>query len=148
LTEFDVYPELRGPEGTVPVLRPDFLGYVLGKTDAISIEDFITRHQVQGMPSGQNRLYEGIARRVANISASSLVNAFGGTIENGTFSLLEMAVVNSGPNPSTTHEQVGIAISRDNANFPQFKDSLVRIQVEFMAKGDLTGDEKGAGMVA
>jgi hypothetical protein len=56
--------------------------------------------------------------------------------------LLEMAVVNSGPNPSTTHEQVGIALSRDKHNFG-YSDSLVRVQVEFISRGDDVGDDKG-----
>jgi hypothetical protein len=71
----------------------------------------------------------------------SWINAFGGTIESGTLSLLEMAVVCRGPNPSATHEQVGIAASRDKHIY---LDSLVRLQVEFMTAGDeVTGNQIG-----
>lgn len=141
LTEFDMYPELRGPQGTVPLLRPNFARYVQGETEANSVEDFIRRHHVPGMPSGQNRLYAGLGKVIANTGAMSSVNAFGGTIESGTLSLLEMAVVCRGLNPSTTHEQIGIAASRDkNIYF----DSLVRLQVEFMTAGDqVTGNQIG-----
>jgi hypothetical protein len=115
---------------------------VLGATEARSIEDFIRRHQALGMPAGQNRLYAGLVKTASNTAAYSYVNGFGGTIESGTMTLLEMAVVNSGPNPSTTHEQVGIALSRDKKNF-KYADSLLRIQVEFIARGDDVGDDRG-----
>lgn len=133
-TEFDMHPELRGPPGTVPFLRPTFTRYVYGETEAGSVEEFILRHHVPGMPAGQNRLYAGLGKITANKGASSVVNAFGGTIETGTLSLLEMAVVCRGSSPSTTHEQVGIAAGR-NKNI--YFDSLVRLQVEFMTAGDM-----------
>lgn len=142
LTEFDLYPELRGLQGTVPVLRPSFMRYVLEETGASSIQDFIQQNQAQGMPAGRNRLYAGLGKTTSNTAAYSLVTPFAGTIESGTMTLLEVAVVNSGPNPSTTHEQVGIAISRDKINFG-YVDSDLRIQVEFMARGDSTGNDKG-----
>jgi hypothetical protein len=141
LTEFDMYPELRGPEGTVPLLRPSFARYVQGETEASSVEDFIRRHHVPGMPAGQKRLYAGLGKVVANKGATSWVNAFGGSIESETLSLLEMAVVCRGPDPGTTHEQVGIAASRDRHIY---FDSLVRLQVEFMTAGDqVTGNQIG-----
>lgn len=141
LTELELYPELRGPEGTIPMHRPTFARYVLGEAEATSVEDFIRRYQVPGMPAGQNRLYAGYSKKVQHKAASSYVTAFGGTIEAGTLTLLEMAVVDRGPTPSTTHEQVGIAIGRDRANM---SDSLVRLRVEFMTMGDdVAGDYKG-----
>ncbi len=141
LTELDMYPELRGPKGTIPVTRPNLTRYVLGETEAISVEDFIEKHHVPGMPAGQNRLYSGMARILANTSAVSWVNAFGGTIESGTLSILEMAVVNRGSSPSTTHEQIGIAVTRDRH---LYLDSTLRLQVEFMTAGDnVTGNQVG-----
>jgi hypothetical protein len=141
LTELDMHPELRGPEGTTPVLRPSFAGYVQGRADANSIVDFINRHHVPGMPAGQKRLYAGLGKVVANKGAGSWVNTFGGTIESNTLSLLEMAVVCRGSNPSTTHEQVGIAASRDRRIY---FDSTVRLQVEFLTAGDeATGPQVG-----
>lgn len=142
LSEFDMYPELRGPHGTIPMLRPSFARYVQGDAAAKSIDDFIINHHVPGMPAGQRRLYAGLGKVVANTTAMSFTNAFGGTIETGTFTLLEMSILNSGPSPSTTHEQVGIAVSRDKVNFGH-ADSLVRIQVEFIAMGDQVGNYKG-----
>lgn len=152
LTELDVHPELRGPVGTIPVVRPSFEIYLRGETKALSVEDFVRNYQVPGRPGGPNRLYAGMATYAANQRAVSDVNEFSGAIEADTFSLLEMAVIRRGSNPSTTHEQVGVAISRDMANF---KNSTVRLQVEFLSAGlDVTGDliggwdGKAAGFVA
>ena len=143
LTELDMYPELRGPQGTIPMLRPSFARYVQEETEASSVDDFIKRYHVPGMPAGQNRLYAGLGKKVANKAATSWANAFGGTIESGTFTLLEMAVLTRGPTPTTTHEQVGIALSRDKVNFG-YADSLLRIQVEFLTAGDqVTGNGVG-----
>lgn len=141
-TELDLYPELRGPEGTIPMHRPTFARYVLGEAGATSVEDFLRRYQVPGMPAGQNRLYAGYSKKVQHTMASSYVTAFGGTIEAGTLTLVEMAVINRGPTPSTTHEQVGIAIGRDRANM---NDSLVRLRVEFMTAGDDVADNYVGG---
>jgi hypothetical protein len=69
MTEFDLYPELRGPQGTVPFLRPTFVQYVLEAAEATSIADFIRRHQALGMPAGQNRLYAGLVKTASNTAA-------------------------------------------------------------------------------
>jgi hypothetical protein len=114
---------------------------VLGEAEAISVDDFIRRHHVPGMPAGQSRLYAGMARIVANTTAMSWVNEFGGIIESETLSILEMAIVDRGPSPATTHEQVGIAVSRDRHIY---LDSVTRLQVEFMTAGDnVTGPQIG-----
>ncbi len=140
VTELDLYPELRGPEGTIPMTRPRFASYVRGETTAVSINDFLRNHVVQGQPAGQNRLYGGIRKVASNNGLSSWVSEFSGIIEAGTFSLLEMATLCPGTNPSTTLEQIGIAASRDSVNFG---DSIVRLQVEFLTAGDLVGPQKG-----
>lgn len=133
LSELDIYPELRGPQDTIPVHRPDFARYVHGDVEATNVDDYISKHLVSGMPAGQNRLYAGYAKMAANTTATSVINAFGGTIESGTLTLLEMAVVTRGSNPATTHEQVGVALSRDKANYA---DSQLRLMVEFFTAGD------------
>jgi len=133
LTELDMYPELRGPVGTIPMYRPSFAAYILEDSGASSVEDFIKNYQVPGRPAGETRLYAGLGSIVANKHVASWVNAFGGTIETGTFSLLEMLVACRGPSPSTTREQIGITASRDKANFG---DSVLRLQIEFLTAGD------------
>jgi hypothetical protein len=138
-TELDLYPELRGPEGTIPVTRPSFASYVRGETDATSVEDFL-RHQQPGQPSGQNRLYAGLIKPQANKGVVSWVNDFGDIIDPGTFSIIETATVCQGSNPDTTMELVGAATSRDWKNFG---DWVLRLQIEFLTMGTQTGPNKG-----
>lgn len=45
LTELEAYPELRGPAGTVAMIRPTFSRYVLGDTPAASLTEFLEEHQ-------------------------------------------------------------------------------------------------------
>lgn len=137
VTEFDLYPELRGPSGTIPVIRPRFEPYVRGETEASSIEDFITNYQAPGQPSGRFRLYAGMASVTSSKRAVAIVNEFSGAVQDNTFSILEMAVVCRSPTPM---ELVGIAASRDKKNFG---DSFLRIQVEFLSMGDIIGNGKG-----
>jgi hypothetical protein len=150
-TELDRYPELSGPKGTIPVIRPRFAGYVRGETKATSVEDFIQNRQVPGQPAGRNRLYAGLLASSANKNVVSWINDFGEIIEPGTLSLIEMATVCEGSNPDTTMELVGAATSRDWANFG---DWVLRIQVEFLTAGMQIGDGIGgwdgirAGFVA
>jgi hypothetical protein len=138
-TELDLYPELRGPEGTIPVTRPSFASYVRGETDATSVEDFL-QQQALGQPSGKNRLYAGLVAPHPNKGVVSWVNDFPATIEMGTFSVIETATVCPGSNSATTMELVGAATSRDWKNFG---DTVLRVQVEFMTAGDATGPSQG-----
>ena len=102
VTELDLYPELRGPAGTIAMVRPSFSGYVRGETTATSIEDFSEHHHVPGQPLGQTRLYGGYVAPQANKGLVSWINDFSETVEAGTFSLIEMATVCPGSNSNTT----------------------------------------------
>lgn len=99
-------------------------------------EEFI-KSQVVGQPAGTNRLYGGYVKPQANKGMVSWINDFGGTIEAGTLSLIVMATVCRGVNPDATMELVGMATSRDRKNFG---DSVLRLQVELMTAGLVTGD--------
>jgi hypothetical protein len=131
-TELDFYPELRGPEGTIPVFRYGFERYMRGETEATSLEDFLRNYSAPGQPAGQKRLYAGIGVKAFSTTASTWINSFGGAIEAGTMSLLEMAVVSRGWDEATTMELIGVASSQDRANF---HDSVVRLRVEFLTSG-------------
>lgn len=81
-----------------------------------------------------------------NVGASAWITAFGGRIEPGTTSLLEMAIGFRNLADNTMQQQVGIAASRDYVNMdnPRFSDSVLRLQVEYLTLGHvLTGDGKG-----
>jgi hypothetical protein len=137
LTELDVDPELQRPEGAVPVLRPDFAAYVLGESEATSLEDFLTEQAVPGDASGgTDRLYAGMVAYAPNRGANANISTYGGLIEDGTLSVLEMVV--GCPNAKGEMWQyIGIAASRDyvNKRYPNFGDSVLRIQVEFFTQG-------------
>jgi hypothetical protein len=135
-TELQMYPELRGPVGTIGFHRPTFPAYVNGETDESSLEEILQRPEQPGeVPEGTDRMYAGYRLQRYNHGATTVVNAFGGVIDAYAFSLLEMAVWCDGPDPATTREQIGIAASRDNINF-YHSDSATRVQVEYVAAGD------------
>jgi hypothetical protein len=157
LTELDAFPELRGPEGTIPVVRPSFLGYIFGLTGASSFDDFLTRYLVPGDPTGQDRLYAGMVSKTPNLGASTWINSFNGITELGTTSLLEMVVGCRDPNNPAGEmwQQIGIAASRDWATkvngLPDFGGPVLKIQVEFLTAGAKTlGNNRGgwAGIYA
>jgi hypothetical protein len=134
-SELELYSELRGPDWTTPIHRPDFSAYVMGMTDATSIIDYIENFQVSGMPAGDKRLYAGLASPIPNTGASASINQFEGDVEQGTFSLIEVAVMCRGSNYPATHEQIGAAVSRDRTagSF----NAKARIRVEFLTHGDV-----------
>ena len=144
-TEVDLFPELR-VEGAIPVVRPSFAFYVSGLTGATSLEEFLAKYVVPGMPTGPNRLYAGKGSLTPNLGAMAWINAFAGFIEPGTMSLLEMNVHCN--KDGVPWEQVGIAASRDwttNAILSKnFGDWLLRLQVEFLTAGEGNlGHQKG-----
>ena len=134
-SELELYPELRGPDWTTPIHRPDFSAYVMGMTGATSILDYIENFQVSGMPAGDKRLYAGFSSNIPNTSTSGTINQFEGDVEQGTFSLIEIAVMCSGLNYPSTHEQVGAVVTRDRTagSF----SAKARIRVEFLTRGDV-----------
>lgn len=137
VTELDQFPELRAEAG-IPVTRPTFEAYIQGWTDAVSLEDFLNQ-QEGGMPAGQDRLFAGLTTLVDNWGGAGRFTPFAGTVEEGTFSLLELAVSCDGPDKANTLELVGIVASQDKRHF----DGVVRLQVEFFSQGVKYGDEKG-----
>lgn len=136
-------PELRGPPGTVPFIRPAYMAYIRppagneGRERYKSIEKFIEGQQ-QGQPNGKDRLYGGF-QMFDNISAvvANLQVWEEGTLESDTFSLAEISVACNGPNNAPNHiEQdiVGATVSRDRSNFNNPADAPARLQVEVYHK--------------
>jgi hypothetical protein len=132
LTELDEHPELVGPWGTIPIYRNRFARYVRGESGASSLEDFLDNHQEMGRSDGANRLYAGLVSNTPNTGAVGWMNQFAGDVEDGTFSLIELAVFCAGTDKANTLEQIGIVASRDKANFG---DALLRLHVEFFTAG-------------
>lgn len=146
--ELEVFPELRGPDDTMPMLRPDYAAYVLEPRGAKSLDEWLETKQAVGAPLMVERLYAGFISKVENTGASAFINAYGGAIEANTMSLMEMGVgclLNG-----EVWQFVGIAASRDNINLKDKwevshpADSVLRLQVEFLTAGPLaTGSQRG-----
>jgi len=136
VTELEQIPELLELAATTaPFHRPTFWPYILGETDATSIEDYLARYQVGGDPSGINRLYAGLGSVAPNRGMSGYVNQFRPEVETGSFSLLEFAVACPADGP--VQEMIGVAISVDKANpFGNNQQALLdgepRIHIEYL----------------
>jgi Neprosin len=122
-----------------PVQRPTFWPYVLGETDATSIEDYLDRYQVGGAPSYQERLYAGLVTAEKSRGVSGFMNQFRPKVAPGSFSLLEFAV--ACPAVGDVEEMVGVVISVDKANAfgkngQRLADGEPRLHVEYARMKD------------
>ena len=93
--------------------RPTFWPYVLGETDATSIQDYLDRYQVGGQPSG-NQLYAGLVSKEPNRGVSGYMNQFRPDVATESLSILEFAVACPADGPA--QEMVGVVISVDKVN--------------------------------
>jgi hypothetical protein len=115
LTELEQSAELLELAATAtPFHRPTFWPYILGETDATSIEDYLDRYQEGGQPSGTKRLYAGLVSLEPNRGVSGSMNQFRPEVAPEGFSLLEFSV--SCPADGPAQEQIGIVISVDKFN--------------------------------
>jgi hypothetical protein len=116
LTELEQIPELLELVATAtPFKRPTFWPYILGDApDAASVEDYLTRYQEGGDPTGTTRLYAGLASLEPNLGVSGSMNQFRPEVADQSFSLLELSV--SCPAEDPVQEQIGIVISVDKKN--------------------------------
>lgn len=133
LSEVDQIPELADLASTTAVFRrPTFWPYILGETDATSIEDYLDRYEVGGAPQG-NRLYAGLVSSQANRGVTGYMNQFQPKVATDSFSLLEFTVSCPAVHPT---EMVGVAISVDKKNLGGRNqqgvfDELPRLRVEY-----------------
>jgi hypothetical protein len=136
LTELEQFPELVAWAATAtPFHRPTYWPYVLGLTDATSIEDYLSRYQLGGRIIGEEHLYAGIQtlQQTAQppiYGITGYINQFRPEVEDGSFSLIELAV---GCPPD---EVVGVVISVDKLNGfgPKnhpYTDGEPRLHVEY-----------------
>ncbi|MRG97856.1 neprosin family prolyl endopeptidase [Polyangium spumosum] len=114
LTEVEQYPELWGPTDATLFNRPDFSRYILEDTGATSIQDWITNHQVHGLPDAAYRLYAGLNVVAPNRGASARINQFKPEVADRTFSLIELAV--RCPAVGDATEFIGLLLTVDRVN--------------------------------
>lgn len=137
-TELDEHPELRGPAGSIPIVRPDFAAYVGGTSGDLSLAEHLARKQPGAW--GVYRYFAGWRQTVQNTGVDAFINQSINQVEAGTFSVMEELTQCDGPTPSTTIELVGAAVSKDLANF---SDSVLRLRVEFLTAGYAQGNNVG-----
>ncbi len=135
LTDVEQIPELADLASKAAVFhRPTFWPYILGETDATSIEDYLDRYEVGGAPAPQgNRLYAGLVSDQANRGVTGYMNQFKPEVAAGSFSLIEFTVGCPAINPT---EMIGVVISVDKANVggrnqQGVYDGLPRLHVEY-----------------
>jgi len=131
-----------GRKTATPFHRPTFWAYVLGETDATSMEDYLDRYTVGGAPSGAEHLHAGWVTEAENRGASSFMNQFHPHVENDTFSLMEMVVACPAEGP--VQEMIGVVISVDKVNAfgkngKALTDDAPRLHVEYAVPDPSTG---------
>ncbi len=142
-SELDTFPELLGPEGTTPLLRPDFSAYIMGESGAVSLQDYLDNHQVFGIPAGTDRLYAGLDVLQPNRGVMAIVNHYQGEVEDKTFSLMELSVACPADGP--IQEAIGVVLSIDRVNFKSLLDDeeaqRPRLHIEVLR--EVNGELKG-----
>jgi hypothetical protein len=133
--DFEQYAELADLVTTAaPFERPDFSAYIMGETDATSIEDYLARYQVGGQPSGTEHLYAGLRSQEPNRGVWGYMNQFHPKVEPGSLSLMEFAVgCDAG---GDLKEQIGVVISVDKVNGWGWEP---RLHVEYARPNPYTG---------
>jgi hypothetical protein len=151
LTEIEQIPEILDLALiATPFVRPTFWPYILGETDATSIEDYLARYQMPGqLPQvPADRLYAGLHSIKPNRGISGYVNQFRSEVETDSFSQIEFAV--ACPLEGPVQEQIGVVLSVDKANFfgknpkqlNKLKDGQLRLHIEYL-RPDSTGQVAG-----
>ena len=115
LSELEQIPEALALAATAtPFHRPTFWPYILGETDATSIEDYLDRYQMGGQPFNDKHLHAGLQSVKPNRGVSGFMNQFRPDVETGSFSLLEFSV--ACPKEPPAQEMIGLVISVDKLN--------------------------------
>jgi hypothetical protein len=128
------------PDGTVPVIRPNFTLYVDGTIPAPSIEDYV-RAIPQPQPAGQFRLYGAKIDTVANIGTTGWLQYFDFAQVPATgMSLGQLAVRCDGTNPATTMEAIEFGVQESPS---QYGDASQHIFIYFRTAGGTQGNFVG-----
>jgi hypothetical protein len=131
VNELEQFPDLLGPFGSTPFHRPMFWGYVLGETDASSIEDYLDRYQVSGSPASPHRYYAGLPFTAPSRGVSGYMNQQSPAVAPQSFSILEFAVSCPPRDVGPLEELVGLVISVDTVNhYNRPGDMKPRLHVE------------------
>jgi hypothetical protein len=119
-------------------------------TGATSIEDWIAKYEVHGLPDSDYRLYAGLNVVAPNHGASVRINQFKPEVADKSFSLIEMAV--QCPAVGDPMEWIGILLTVDRKN--SSADALnpdgphLRLRVEYVrnVNGKLEGSYDFGGL--
>jgi len=143
MSELEQIPELIALASTAtPFHRPTFWPYIMGETDATSVEDYLDRYTVGGQPTSSEHLYAGFASLAPNRGVTGFMNQFRPQVEQGSFSLMEFAV--ACPEIGVAQELIGGVISVDKlnpfgTNGQALTDGEPRMHIEFAHVDPATG---------
>jgi hypothetical protein len=138
-------PAVRGPEGTVPMMRPNFSAYVDGSSGAETLDQFLKMIEKSApQPAGQQRLYALKWHNTTNIGTQGWIaftNPSSVSASGGTFSLSQLGVMCPGPNEATTRETIEYGVQE----FPtKYGDSNLHLFTFFTETGyQSSGDYLG-----
>jgi hypothetical protein len=132
--------KVRGPAGTVPLVRPDFGYYVEGNSPARSLDEFLSSLPTP-QPASRNRLYGGKIDTITNIGTQGWVSYFDfAQVPNDGMSLVQLATLCPGTNSATTMEAIEFGIQK---NRPVYNDSNLHFFTYFRTAGGAQGDYIG-----
>ncbi|MEM6928874.1 MAG: neprosin family prolyl endopeptidase [Myxococcota bacterium] len=144
LTTFETDPSLVAPAGTIPVIRPDFAGYISGvglPSDVDTIDEYI---EVKApTPAGvvNDRLYGTHRDTRNNIGTYGRINLWEYLqVGSADMSLLQTAILCYGTNFSTTLEAIEVGAQ---VNPLEYNDNLLHVFVYFRTAGTASGDFLG-----
>jgi hypothetical protein len=142
LTEFDLYPEVRGPEDTVPMFRQSFPGYVAGTTGYRSLQEFLA-NLPSGQPVGEFRLYGGYRTGYGITGVYSEMQQFPNSdpVEANSFNILENAIGCNFGDPNT--QFVGTIVGRGFGSDIGTTGGTLRLWTEFFTNGANVGNNVG-----
>jgi Neprosin len=146
-TELEEFAELRGPAGSIPMIRPQFEDYVSGEAEETSFADYLARvrrrpvmrdgAENQRLAGGALNLISGWKKSGVMTGTDAALSHFIGYTESGTFSLVEATMRCDAP---TGIQLVGAAVGKFG---PALANAKPRLWVEFLTLGTLTGNYIG-----
>lgn len=131
-------PSVRGPAGTVPVLRPEYKHYVEGRSAAKSLEEFVASIPVP-QPAGRDRLYNSRSHLATNVGTQGFVSfANIAQVPSDGMSLGQLGLF---CNVGTSNYE-GIEVGAQK-NQPLYGDSNMHLFTFFRTNGKAQGDRVG-----
>ncbi|WP_437905587.1 neprosin family prolyl endopeptidase [Sorangium sp. So ce327] len=134
---------IQAPEGTVPMPRPTFDGYVEGNHSAENLDSYIKNHIATPLPSydGNKKLYANKQDLRTHVSNAADVSTWDyANVGSTEMSLMQGASLCSGASPSTTMEAVEVGFMEQS---PLYSNSSIHLFLYFRTAGGAQGARIG-----